>query len=1148
MRKYLRAGFAVAVLLSGTFALAQSTNSGDITGTVTDPTGAVIPGATVTIKDVVKDVVHTYTTNSAGVYDTGSIVADEYLLTFSKPGFETYERGPVTITVGTTHFNVTLPVGEATQKVVVTTNIPLLNTADGAATDSLEAQTMAKLPQTGQPPDWQAFIWLQPGAAGTPENDSSANSPNAGQVSVNGNLPFASVLQDGATTTLPMSQNSDVTIFETTAEVKVAASAFSAQYGVGNVVYNQITKGGGEQFHGVGYEYFQNNALNAYPYEFGAQNVKQAPLHYNNFGFSFSGPIIRHKVFFYFDYDKTINKGGSVNFATVPTDAVKQGDFTAAGLPTLYDPTTQTVLTSGNCVYTGSQYPSGQLTVPAPCVQRKSFIQEYGSNKIPQSMLNPVALAIEKYLPEPNQAGTSVSSGVPQNNYAYVQPSNNPFNKYFGRLDWDITQKNRLTISETEGDNPQIGYGPVCPINCGSEDVSRNNAEVSDVWTFNDSLINEARFGFTNQFNFFHPDTYQKGYPEKLGLTQAVADVFPNVGLGPYMGLYAGTNAVYKEFVYDPSDVVTLILGKHILHFGGEFLIEQANATSWGNMNAGSLGFSGDYTAAGGAATQSDDGAVYADFLLGQENSWNASNTPEYGARQKLPQLFIQDDYNVLPTLTLNLGLRWQGNTGWSEVKGNEAVFDPNVVNPADGSLGAMWYGTTKANGRNRLQKGKFDTFLPRVGFSWQVRQDTVLRGGFGVYGSTWSEDTYGGGMGNAFGESGGYSDNSSGICPVVQLDQNGQSPDTTDPGCGIPNSHYNANAQSIMSTYLNAPTAPGARNGQGVSYNDYHTPIPTNYQWQLQLQRELGNNYVASIAYVGNHGKDLPFPVDINQVPESKLSLNPSNPRLSQPYPLFQGINGSTNNAISNYNSLQTVMRKRMANGLEFQVNYTWSHFLDDQDSSGWGSREGWQNYQNAFKPSDNYSQSNFDIRNMFKGQAIYQLPFGRGRAFLNKNVWLDQAVGGWQTSFTWVVQSGNPITITTGDNNTSYNNSGDYTQYPNLVGNYRLQGSTKSRLNEWYNLNAFQVPALYTYGDFRRNTVTGPGLSELNASLGKTFVIWPARDVRFQLRCDATNVLNHASFSQPGNNAIGQNQSAQIRGTTVGGRQLELYGRISF
>jgi hypothetical protein len=166
----------------------------------------------------------------------------------------------------------------------------------------------------------------------------------------------------------------------------------------------------------------------------------------------------------------------------------------------------------------------------------------------------------------------------------------------------------------------------------------------------------------------------------------------------------------------------------------------------------------------------------------------------------------------------------------------------------------------------------------------------------------------------------------------------------------------------------------------------------------------------------------------------------------------------------------------------------------------------------------------------------------------FLNNNRVLDLLLGGWQTAGTFVVQGGNPLTINTGNNNTSNNQSGNNTQYANLVGNYHLPGGTKSRLKEWYNLNAFAVPAPFTYGDFRRNIVYGPGLSVVDFSLGKTFDIWRERGVRLQIRGDATNVLNHASFGQPGNNAIGQGQSAQITKTTIGGRNMQLYGRISF
>jgi hypothetical protein len=184
-----------------------------------------------------------------------------------------------------------------------------------------------------------------------------------------------------------------------------------------------------------------------------------------------------------------------------------------------------------------------------------------------------------------------------------------------------------------------------------------------------------------------------------------------------------------------------------------------------------------------------------------------------------------------------------------------------------------------------------------------------------------------------------------------------------------------------------------------------------------------------------------------------------------------------------------------------------------------------------------------------MLKGHVVYQLPLGRGRQFLNNSRMVDELVGGWQTSVTFIAQGGNPIGITTGNNNSSNNQSGAYTQYANLVGNIKLTGqSRQQRLQEWYNLSALAVPAPYTYGNFLRNVVYGPGLSEVNFSLGKVFALLPERGIKLQIRADATNVLNHPSFGQPGNNAIGQGESAQITGTTIGGRAMQLYGRISF
>ena len=1178
MRNVSQRLLPLVVLISGTLiggagvCFAQNTNSGDLRGTATDTTGAVIQGVTVNVTDIDKGVTRTFVTDGAGLYDTGAIPEDHYQLTFTKSGFETYERGPVTVTLGIQTVNAVMQIGQITEKVVVTTDIPMLDTESGAQEGDMQADTMDELPQVGSQngggADWENFVVMMPGAAGAPEN--SSNALNPGTISsINGNLPYASILQDGATTTLPMSQNSDVTIFETTAEVKVSATAFSAQYGVGDIVYNQITKSGTDKFHGEAYEYNQNDFFDAATYAFGTGKVNR--IRFNNFGGNIGGPVlpkgIFHKSFFFFDYDRTINNStGSVSFESLPSTAEMGGDFTQTGLPTIYDPTTQKIVTSGNCTYTGSEFPDGSYSLPAPCVQRTSFISEYGSNKIPSSMISPAANAINQAVMASAGYPKSISS-YSQNNFSILSPaSSNPFIKWFGRWDTDLTSSNRLTLSETESDNPAHYLNPFCPFGCQNGDVSRDNAEISDVWTISPHVINEARMGFTDQLNFFTPYTLNGGWESKLQMPLLKADIFPNININNnYYSPGSASNSVYKEMVLDPSDVVTMIKGRHVLHFGGEFLINRADSTAWGNINSGSFTFAGYYTSAGGNPTTSYDGISYADFLLGQSQSWSAGVTPEFGGRWKTPQLFVQDDFKMRPNLTVNLGVRYEIETGWREVKGNEAVWDPSVQNfnvstktingiaPGAPVLGGMWYGFIGQNGRSSLQAPKYDIVLPRVGFSWQMLPNTVLRGGIGMYASTWSEDTYGAGMGNAFGSHGNYGDTTNGICPVSQLDGDGSAPDTKDPGCGV--GSYNAN--TINSQYLNAPTTPWASNNSGVSYNEYHTPVPENYQWNLAVERVFLRDFSGQVAYVGNHGRDLNFPVDIDQVPVSALGPNDI---VNEPYPLFQGINGSTNNAISNYHALQAVLTKRMSYGLQFSANYTWSHFLDDQDSSGWGSRGGWQNYQNAYVPSQNYSQSNFDIRQMFKGEAVYKLPFGKGMQFMNTNLLADEVLGGWELASTFMAQSGNPMGITTGGYNNSNNQSGSYTQFANLVGNYKSKdsgpdatgGGTVHTLNEWYNLDAFALPAPYTYGTFRRNIVTGPDLTNINFSLGKSFDLWPERNVKFQIRGSATNVLNHPSFGQPGGVVggppSGEQNQANIRSTTVAGRTWEFYGRLSF
>ena len=286
--RVLGIGFFLSAAMGGSISRAQAINSGDIRGTVTDATGAILAGATVSVVNVNTGVAKSFTTDGAGLFDTSSIVAGSYRITFTSDGFKQLVRGPVTVLVGYTTVNASLQVGATEQQIVVTTDVPLLKTEDGTQETTLTARSMEQLPNIGQ--DWENFTILLPGASGN-STVNTGNNPGQG-VSVNGNLPYNSILADGASSTLVQSTNADVSVFETVEEVQISTSAFSAQYGVGGIIMNQISKGGTSSFHGSLYEYFQNDALNAKGYQFGG-SFAVPHLRYNNYGGSLGGPLFK---------------------------------------------------------------------------------------------------------------------------------------------------------------------------------------------------------------------------------------------------------------------------------------------------------------------------------------------------------------------------------------------------------------------------------------------------------------------------------------------------------------------------------------------------------------------------------------------------------------------------------------------------------------------------------------------------------------------------------------------------------------------------------------------------------------------------------------------------------------------------------------
>jgi len=1092
------AGVAVCLLMTTAAGFGQSTNSADLRGTVTDASGAVIPGVKVTMVNIDTGITTELTTNAAGIYDAVSIRTGQYRVTFSKEGFSKLVRESITLDVGVLSVDAQLTVGTAQQQIEVSAEAPMLKTDTGEQSTTLTTEVMAQLPNVGQ--DWQNFEKVLPGF----QNANNAN--NA--LSINGTMPsYFNIMADGGSVLLPHSDNFDVAIFETVQEVQIQTSTFSAQYGIGGAVFNQISKGGTNAFHGAGYEYLQNNFFNSRNTFSPAVNLSR----YDDFGGSIGGPIRRNKMFFYFNVDKTINNGGSYPISTFPTALARAGNFSDVGSNKvtsfqnlIYDPLT-TVVTGPN-QFTRTPFPN---------------------NSIPATRFSPVAAAAQALFPMPNLGAPNQVS----NNFQTFVPSVNPFLKYFGRLDYNVSEANRITFSLTERDNPGVNYSSNCPSNCQAFDIDSWNIQLSDVWTIKPTLVNEFRMAYTRQGNYFTPLSLGHGYPSKLGINYSVADVLPTLTInGPVGGTSGGTNiqpgvnAIYAEDSLQPSDVVTLIKGRHILHFGGELLDFRDNSTPWGNINGASMTFSGAFTRSGYNVTST--GLGYADFLLGPVAIWSAGITPLTGGRQKDPQVFVQDDFKVFPNLTLNFGLRYEYQAGWQEVANRFGGFDPTLQNPASGNLGAVFFGQT--GNRKSLMDG-VNVWLPRVGFAWAPFTKWSIRGGFGIYSLPWSIDTYSGGEMGFGTKSSGSITNTDQTTPLFYA-QNSSPPIFIQNGC-VPGT----------GCYVLASHDPGGYNGQTVNFIPRHIPVGKNYEWNFSIQRELRSSMVVEAAYVGNHGSGLPYPVNINQVPQASLGLLPV--QNYRPFPQYGTINGNYFDAYSNYDALQLQFQKRFARGFSFSTNYTWSKFLSNYDSSGWGSRNGTNTIQNSFARNTTYSRSNFDVPQNWKGAVVYTLPFGKGQALLNRGGVANLFLGGWQLSSLFLYQSGNVFSVQMNNNNS---NSQANSQYPNVVPGVPLYPSNKTAA-EWFNPAAFSAPAQYTYGNAGRNILRGPRYSDVDFSAAKVVPLPKLEHGQIQFRFDALNALNHSSLGIPNIN-IGNPAVAQITAAQLSGRTLQLGARLSF
>jgi hypothetical protein len=1081
--KIMMLALAIVLAIAGTRStLGQNANSGEIKGTVTDSSNAVISGATVTVLNIATGVVTTTTTNGDGIYDVPSLETGEYKITFAKTNFRDAVRNGITLHLATIAVDATLQVGAASQQIVVTADAPLLQTEDSAQHTDFDAQAIQDAPIVGG-------VWYNeltnelPGVNGGGGQDASGQA-----IGINGTQGSSgSFLLEGSVAQEPRDANASDNYppIDSLAEVNVQTSNFGAQYGNGVAAFNAILKSGTNRFHGSAFEFIENDAFDALNYFNSGPTAANAPLRWNEFGGSIGGPIIKNKLFFYFTYQRNPNTSSAVYTTTVPTQG--PGSLEAGCFPTaVTDPST------------GQPFPG---------------------NCIPSGDFDPVAVNIQKYFPAPNLPGLV-------NNYRVVQSNPSTSTWYVAKVDYTPTPSHRLSASYVDFPISLVNsVDAFCSLgfDCTKGNNYNEDGQVTDTWTISPTMVNEARIGGVREVDKYIPPTFGKGYPTTIGLeptygTDAPADIFPGVtinsggGIGG-VGINGGVHADLADGALVESDVFTLIKGKHTIKMGGEFDKSYQNYTSWGDVSSGNFVFDG-----------VSSGVPYADFLLGEVYGWFVYDYVETGARMWNLGTFVQDDYKVLPHLTLNLGFRYQYQGGWGEAQNRWGTFSPTVVNSGQfappGALGAMTYGGQ--NGRNTIQDGT-NEWVPRVGLAWSPIPKWSFRASYGISDAPWSTDPYSAAYGIGLNPHGSEGYGTS----AAFLLKNG-------PGPGAVAYPTLANLSNSQYNYDNVPYFPQKR------------PVTYYQESLLSVQRELPFQTLVDASYVFTKGTHLGFSRDINQVPESALSSSSTCFNSPTAFPLFCSIDGSLYDGHSNYNALQLRVQKRTSHGLYFVFNYAWSKTMDT--GTGSGNDTGVDLWQNAFNVSANYGLSTLDVRNTINGSATYELPFGIGRSFALHGI-LDQVLGGWRATGVFQVHGGIPFTPTTSFNGQDLSGSAanqcscGFQWLPNQVASASVPNRS---ISEWFNPDAFATPAAGTFGAIRRNTLTGPDWRDLDASLGKGFQL--VEGIRLEIRADSFNFLNHPNFAGPntatGTGVVGGGQITSANGA----RTFQLGGRFTF
>jgi hypothetical protein len=1127
--------YCVLFLLLALAGALQSAWSQEVTaaivGTVADPSGAPIQGATVTTTDTDHGTVRTAETNDAGAYNVNRIPVGTYTLKVSAPGFQTAVHPAFTLVLNqTARIDVQMKVGQITETVEVTGAAPVLQTEAAQVSTIIDSETNERLPLATR--NYVQLTLLAPGSISPdPTNfNNGDNTANGARPYINGNREQANnFILDG----MDNNQVSDNLLGFTPTpdaiqEFNLITQNASAEFGSfqGGIISTTI-KSGTNNFHGDLWEYFRNDKLNSNSWENKFNAAPRNKLRWNMFGGTIGGPIVKNKLFFFFDYQgQRFDHPSSTKFLNAFTAQERQGNFGDICTSGFTAGTCNDTVTVKNVVYKTHQLYNPNTGLPF-------------ANNVITAPIDPVAQALfnSPLYPAPTSSGL-------QNNLSYTETQAFNTNQFDVKIDFNATNSDHIfgRYSHSKQHNPLTRSLAV--LGTGFSDAPIDNEVVDWTHTFSASLLNDVRFGvnYVKLENGTRFPTSLGNLAEQLGISNGNKGGPGMLFLGfnggtpsnpgnpnPLSGI--GSSAVTQRFhdaVIQFSDAVVATRNRHVLHAGFEYWRYRVN--SFYSGNSGSLGailFSGAFTSEAPASPgPGGNGYGGADFYMGLPSAYGSGLTCcVWAHRSSTVAGYIQDDWRATNHLTLNLGLRYETFTPWVEKNDRQVNFDllsGQVLAPNCSKVNLGTAPTTCRNSSRGLYNGTYGgkAFQPRFGFAWtpaMLDGKTVVRGAFTI--SSYLEGT---------GTNLRLAVNPPFQAAETLVQYKGQAlpTTTTDQGLAPVGSASDPFAGSLIRVW------------------DKNVQPALTDQWNLTIQHQLANTATLQVGYVGQRGTHLMVPMPYLQrqlLPNSACGTPP----CTAPSVFFSGnpafqsdisqISGTASVGNMKYNALQAVFQKRYSHGLEYQVAYTFSKCMTDNSGyyGTWGSTQGTPAspyYQNLYNPHADYALCYFDAKHNLSSYAVYEIPFGHGKRWGgNANGVVNQIAGGWSINPIISVHSGFPLALY--DSGSAPNDVNSRGQRPNcgpgaghVFGRKAAFDSTNGKYSgyQWFDNSGFTATGPEQFGSCpAQGPVRGPGFGDVDLSLQKNFPI--TETTKIQFRADFLNAFNRVNLNAPATSCCG-------------------------